>query len=100
MHVLFTLQQYNQCVETAQAGEREVERLTRTLGDTRSEYRTLQIKNTELVKAHNELSQKLRRKVGNKPHDSCIHILIGCRRAGVRWTGSEGRRQSTAIAVI
>ena len=51
------------CVETVQAGEKEVEQLSQALSDTRSEHKALQIRNTELIRAHNELALQLRRRV-------------------------------------
>ena len=51
------------CMETAQAGEQEVEELGEILSNTRSEYKALQMRNAELLRVHNELTQQLRRNV-------------------------------------
>ena len=50
-------------METAQTREQEVEELAHALTDTRSELKALQMRNTELLKLHNELAHRLRKKV-------------------------------------
>ena len=54
------------CVETAQAGEREMEQLAQALTATGSEFQALQIRNIELLRVHNELTVQFRRRVSER----------------------------------
>lgn len=62
-------------MESAQAGEREVEQLSQALSDTRSEFKALQMRNTELLRAHNELALQMRKRV-RIPSRFCLHANV------------------------
>lgn len=67
-------------MESAQAGEREVEQLSQALSDTRSEFKALQMRNTELLRAHNELALQIRKRVRIPVLFACcnVHVVSKC----------------------
>ena len=74
---VWCVKEYNRSVETARSGGQEVEELTQALSDTRVQCKALQLKNSELVRAHNELTQQLRKQVKKIAHSSiCLQFYF------------------------
>ena len=61
--VFVCIKEYNQCVESARSGEQEVEELKQALSDARVQCKALELKNTDLLRAHSQLAQQLRKQV-------------------------------------
>ncbi|CAI8004578.1 Sodium channel and clathrin linker 1 [Geodia barretti] len=54
-------EEYNQCMESARSGGQEVDELKQALSDARVQCKALELKNTELLRAHSQLAQRIKK---------------------------------------
>ena len=57
------IKEYNQCMESARSGGQEVDELKQALSDARVQCKALELKNTELLRAHSQLAQRIKKQV-------------------------------------